>query len=130
MMVVDASALVAILLNEPEKADFIRALTSARGNLSPVGYWEAHTRLHSFKGAAGVADLEALIQMFEIRIVPADGDTARMASRTQVTFGKRTPARLNLGDCFTYALARELDAPLLYKGDDFTRTDVKSVLPY
>ena len=129
MMVVDASALVAILLNEPEKADLIRALTSTPGSLSPVGYWEAHTRLHSFKGAAGVADLEALIQMFEIRIVPADGDTARTASRTQVTFGKRTPARLNLGDCFAYALARELDAPLLYKGDDFTRTDVKSVLP-
>ena len=129
MMVVDASALVAILLTEPEKADFIHALTSTPGNLSPVGYWEAHTRLHSFKGAAGVADLEALIRMFEIRIVPADGDTARMASRTQVTFGKRTPARLNLGDCFAYALARELDAPLLYKGDDFTRTDVKSVPP-
>lgn len=129
MIVIDASALVAILLNEPEKSRFVRTLTLTPALLSPVGYWEAHTRLFGQKGAAGVADLDALISALGIRIRPAGEETARLASRAQMDFGKRTAAKLNLGDCFAHALARELDAPLLYKGDGFTRTDVKSALP-
>lgn len=129
MIVVDASALVAILLNEPEKPRFVRTLALTPALLSPVGYWEAHTRLCGQRGAAGVADLDALMSALGIRIAPADEKTARLASRAQMEFGKRTAAKLNLGDCFAYALAREFDAPLLYKGEDFCGTDVKSVLP-
>ena len=60
----------------------------------------------------------------DVEIAPATDVTARFATQAQVTFGKRTPAKLNLGDCFAYALAKELDAPLLYKGADFAQTDV------
>lgn len=128
MIIIDASALVAILLNEPEKPRFVRTLTLTPALLSPVGYWEAHTRLYGQKGAAGVADLDALMSALGIRIAPAGEKTARLASRAQMEFGKRTAAKLNFGDCFAYALARELDAPLLFKGDDFAQTDVQSAL--
>ena len=129
MIVVDASALVAILMDEPERDLFLAALSRSASGLSPVGYWEAATRLEQHRGQPGVLDLDQLIANFDVRIVAADDAIAKGAADAQRKFGKRTPAKLNLGDCFAYALARELDAPLLYKGDDFTRTDVKSVLP-
>lgn len=128
MIAVDASALVAILLDEPEKRSFLRCLASSDCRLSPLGYWEAHTRLHSLRGQAGVADLDALMSAMNIQITPAGAGTARLATQAQITYGKGTPARLNLGDCFAYALAKENDLPLLYKGDDFSRTDARSVL--
>ena len=129
MIAVDASALVAILLEEPDSLVFAEALAdSAAVSLSPVGYWEAATRLRVARGQSGVADLDRLIETFQIRITPASQKTARIAARAEAQFGKRTAARLNLGDCFAYATAKELDAPLLYKGDDFSRTDVASAL--
>ncbi len=126
MIVVDASALVAILLKEPE-ADLYREflLTCPGGQLSPVGYWEAATRLRILRGENGVAELDIVIAGLRIEIAPANAKTARMATWAESKFGKRTPARLNLGDCFAYALAKELDAPLMFKGDDFTRTDIR-----
>ncbi len=115
MIVVDASAIVAILMDEPERAEFIRILSGTPAVLSPVCYWEN--------------DLTALLALFSIAIAPTTGFTAQEAVTAQRLFGKRTRAKLNLGDCFAYALAKELDAPLLFKGEDFTRTDVKSALP-
>ncbi len=112
MIVVDASALVAILLNEEDGPIFREALLEAGvAHLSPVGYWETVIRLHRFRGSAGVADLERLMGHLNIDITPATSRTARLASDAELAFGKRTPAKLNLGDCFAYALARELDAP-------------------
>jgi ribonuclease VapC len=129
MMVVDASALVAILLREDDAEVFRDALlASPETRLSPVGYWEAATRLQSFRGLAGVNDLDRLLAQLAIEIAPATAATARLASSAERAFGKRTPARLNLGDCFTLALAQELDAPLLYKGADFALTDARPAL--
>lgn len=128
MIVVDASALVAILMDEPERNLYLDALGRSASGLSPVGYWEAATRLERHRGQSGVMDLDQLLANFDVRIVAADQAIAKGAADAQRQFGKGTPAKLNLGDCFAYALARELNAPLLYKGDDFTRTDVKSAL--
>lgn len=127
MIVVDASALVAILLSEPDGEAYRESLLASADNLlSPVGYWEAATRLRSLKCDAGVMELDVVIRQLGVQIAPATEITARHACEAERLFGKRTPARLNLGDCFAYALAKQLDAPLLYKGDDFSRTDIPS----
>ena len=128
MIIVDASALVAVLLREPEDMAFRQAMASASDlRLSPVGYWEAATRLRSLRGDAGVVDLDRVIARFGIQIAPATVTTAMIAAGAERDFGKRTPARLNLGDCFAYALAKETSSPLLFKGDDFLRTDLSRV---
>lgn len=125
MIAVDASAIVAILLNETEGPGFReRLLVSENVRISPVGYWEAAVRLYRFRGESGVADLDQLLSHLRITVAPATNRTATIAVEAEAKFGKRTPAKLNLGDCFAYALAKELDAPLLFKGDDFTRTDI------
>lgn len=130
MIVVDASALVAILLNESEGPAFREALlVESDIRLSPVGYWEAAIRLRSLRGVAGVKDLDRLIARFNIAVSPATAATAVLASEAESLYGKRSAAKLNLGDCFAYALAKELDAPLLFKGGDFTETDLISAVP-
>ena len=130
MIVVDASALVAILLDEPDADAFTaRILASPGPVISPVGYWEAATRLRRFRGAQGVAELEIAMDQLGISIWPASMATARLAAEAEARFGKRTPANLNLGDCFAFALAKEMDAPLLFKGNDFSRTDIRPALP-
>lgn len=128
MIVIDASALVAMLLDEPERAAFFEIVGRSRISLSPVGYWEAAIKLGRQRGPAGVAELDQLLADFDIRIVDADRAVARRAVDAEFKYGKRTDAKLNLGDCFAYALAKELDAPLLYKGDDFVRTDVQAAV--
>lgn len=128
MIVVDASALLAILLEEPEGPEMRERLLHADGALlSPVGYWEAATRLRSFR-AESPARLDRLLAELRVTIFPASETTAKLATLAETRFGKRSQAKLNLGDCFVYALAKELDAPLLYKGADFPLTDVKSAL--
>ena len=127
MIVVDASALVAILLEEPEAGEFREFLLARPGAvLSPIGYWEAATRLRGARGDRGVQELDVVIDRLRIGIAPVTERTTRLACAAEKAFGKRTAARLNLGDCFAYALAREMDAPLLYKGADFAATDVES----
>jgi ribonuclease VapC len=129
-IVVDASALVAILLDEDESIPFSRFLLEVGGaQLSPVGYWEAATRMRRLRGPQGQHDLERLLKRFDISIAAAGESTARLASEAEAEYGKRTPAALNLGDCFAYALAKEIDAPLLFKGEDFTQTDIRRALP-
>jgi ribonuclease VapC len=128
VIVVDASALVAMLLDEPERAAFFDALSKNPARLSPVGYWEAATKLGRQRGPAGVAELDQLLADFDIRIADADHDVARRAIKAEQDFGKRTAAGLNMGDCFAYALAKQLDAPLLYKGADFNQTDIQAAL--
>lgn len=129
MIVVDASALVAILLEEPEAQTFRELLLLNPGaRLSPVGYWEAATRLRSLRGERGVVELDVVVDGLGLAITPATDVTARLASEAERAFGKRSAARLNLGDCFAYALAKELNAPLLYKGEDFARTDIEAAV--
>ena len=129
MIVIDASAVVAMLLDEPERAAFFSIVSQSEVRLSPVGYWEAAVKLGRQRGAEGVAELDQLLLDFEIEIVDAGPAVAREAVRAEQQFGKRTPANLNLGDCFADALAKEMDAPLLFKGNDFSRTDIRPALP-
>lgn len=128
MIVVDASALVAMLLDEPERAAFFDVVSRAPARLSPVGYWEAATKLGRQRGPAGVAQLDQLLADFDIQVVDADHDVARRAIKAEQEFGKRTAAGLNMGDYFAYALAKQLGAPLLYKGADFNQTDIQAAL--
>lgn len=129
MIVVDASALVAILMDEPEKATFITHLSRYPASMSPVGCWETAVSMEKYRGNAGVADLDALITLFAITVRPVPAKTAQDAFAAHRMFGRRTPAKLNMGDCFAYALAKELNAPLLFKGEDFSKTDIAAALP-
>ena len=129
MIIVDASAVVAMLLDEPEREAFFERLSGTEAWLSPVGYWEAAIKLERQRGPQGLIELDTLLSDLGIRIQPADDATARAAVVAARRFGKHTHAKLNLGDCFAYALARELDAPLLFKGEDFSETDITPALP-
>lgn len=128
MIAVDASALIAILLREPEEDAFLEALSRHDAVMSPVGYWEAHTRISGLHGDEGVQKLDLLLANFDVAIAPVSEATAKLATQAQTAFGKRTPAKLNLGDCFAYALAKEGGLPLLYKGEDFAATDIEPAL--
>jgi ribonuclease VapC len=128
-MVVDTSALLAILQDEPERRSFNEALEAADARLiSVVTLVETSILIESRYGAEGLRDLDLLLERAGIELVPVDVEQARSARGAWSRFGKgRHPAGLNFGDCFSYALARVLGEPLLYKGDDFSRTDVSSV---
>ena len=129
MIAVDASALVAILLMEPDADRYRECLIEHPGaRLSPVGYWEAATRLRIARGEGGVAELDVVIALLRVEIAPVTNRTANLAADAERDFGKRTLAKLNMGDCFAYALAKETGASLLFKGDDFSRTDLRSAL--
>lgn len=128
-MVVDASALVAILRKEPERELFARTILRASVRvMSPVNWLEAAIRAENTRPDE-IQVLEAFVAAAEIQIVPIDVLQMRIAHIAWRDFGKgRHPAKLNLGDCFAYALAKSLNEPLLFKGGDFGRTDIRSAL--
>jgi ribonuclease VapC len=124
-LVVDASALLAILLDERDADQYLlKLLTAARAWISPVNWWEVQVRMRARYGAAGEAKSAAWLASSGIVVEPVTLAHARIAVAAFAKYRGR-PARLNIGDCFAYALAREKDVPLLYKGSDFARTDVK-----
>jgi ribonuclease VapC len=130
-MVVDTSALVAILFAEPDAERFARALADA-----PVRLLSAVTRVElSFvvegrKGEAGRADLELLLRDSDFEIVAVTPQQAEIAIEAFRRFGRgRHRVGLNIGDCFSYALAVASDHPLLFKGEDFSCTDIRPALP-
>ncbi|MCC7168531.1 MAG: type II toxin-antitoxin system VapC family toxin [Rhodospirillales bacterium] len=122
-MIVDSSALIAILRREPGWEDLeSKLLEAARPRLSAPTLVEA--RLVAIR-LGGLAELEGLIETAGIEIVPFDAGQADRASQAYRRFGKgRHPAGLNYGDLFAYALAKELDEPLLFAGQDFAKTDI------
>lgn len=125
-MVIDASALVAVLTGETEEHIFDRAIVRAPTRfLSPVNWLETAMVLVGRSLAARDA-LDAYINRIPIEIVPIDVAQMRIADQAWRTYGKgrRHPAQLNLADCFAYALAKQLGEPLLFKGGDFSKTDV------
>ena len=124
-MILDTSALVAILLGEPERDQFIAALAEAEDPLISAGtLLEASIVLQSKLGEAGLADLDELLASAGVRCVAVDLAQAHAARDAYARFGKgRAAAGLNYGDCFAYALAKVAQAPLLFKGNDFRRTD-------
>jgi ribonuclease VapC len=125
-MVVDTSALLAVLLGEPERDRFIELLSAARDPLiSAATLVEASIVMRARFGDDGVGDLDDLVAAAGLRLVAVDAAQADLAREAFARFGKgRAPAALNYGDCFSYALARAAERPLLFKGADFTRTDV------
>lgn len=128
MIVVDTSALIAIATGEPDRALYQAALQRADAAcLASINYVELGIVLARLKLVAGEDDLNAWLSMTGVQ--RSDTDVGRGALKAYLQYGKgRHPARLNLADCFAYALAKQLDVPLLYKGDDFTQTDVRSAL--
>lgn len=129
MIVVDASAVLAIILGEEEADIFEDALAAAAGALiSPVNYWEVLVRSQGEFGQVGVDHAETLMEQANIAIAPSDRETARAAAKAFARFKGRPGGRLNMGDCFAYALAVQEGDGLLFKGNDFTKTVVKNAL--
>jgi ribonuclease VapC len=129
-MVVDTSALIAIL-PEPEAARFARALADARVRLlSAVSRVELSFVIEGRKGETGRADVELMLRDGGFDIVSVTPQQAEIAVDAFRRFGRgRHQARLNIGDCFAYALATATGHPLLFKGDDFVHTDIPPALP-
>lgn len=129
MIVIDASAIVAIGLREPECAAFQEVLrTAPSAHIAAVNFLETGMVLLQRGFISDLSELEELLGSYGVGL-REDVDLARGAFEAFLRYGKgRHPARLNLGDCFAYALAKELNAPLLYKGDDFAKTDIRSAL--
>lgn len=128
-MVVDASAIMAILRGEPEEEAFKGALADAVARyISPVNWLEVAMNAES-AGRADAVAFNRLSDFVAFTVVPVDEAQMRIAHDAWKKHGKgRHRAKLNLGDCFAYALAKALNEPLLYKGGDFGKTDIKSAL--
>ncbi len=125
-MVLDTSAVLAILLREPEQQAFSELLANADDPLiSAATLVEACIVMQAKTGEAGVAALDALLAAASVRCVAVDREQALAARDAYTRYGKsRSPAGLNFGDCFAYALAQVNHRPLLFKGNDFAQTDI------
>jgi ribonuclease VapC len=132
MIVVDTSALLAIVFNEPERADFVKILErSARVLISTPTVVEARIVVHSRRGQRGVVILDDLLRLPLFEAVPPSAAEAQAAYGAFVAFGKGSghAAALNYGDLFSYALAKVRGLPLLFKGNDFSETDIAIAAP-
>lgn len=127
-MILDTSAVVAVLRNEPERAHFVDVMLGA-----PRLAMGAPTLVELSMVVDGAANpvvsraLDTLLDQLEVEVLPFDAVMARLARDAFRDFGRGSghPARLNMGDCLSYAVARVTGEPLLFKGDDFSHTDVR-----
>ncbi len=128
-MVIDSSAILAILLQEPEAGEISAAIARDPLRLmSTATVLEATIVIRTRRGEAGVDDLDRLLNRAGVEQKPFDVDQLTVARQAHRVFGKgRHPAGLNFGDCFAYALSKLSGEPLLFKGEDFARTDVAAV---
>lgn len=128
-MVVDSSALLSILFDEDDRELYLRALDSDdKKFMSTVSFVEASMVVERRRGTDGLLVLDQLIAATSIELVSVNVHQAHEARTAYRVFGKgRHPATLNFGDCFAYALAITSMEPLLFKGDDFSKTDVAQV---
>jgi ribonuclease VapC len=129
-MVIDTSAIVAILFDEPECDHFTESIAAAAVRLvSAVGRVETAFVIEGRKHAAGRERLDRFFRLTDSEIVAVSPEQAEVAVEAFRRFGKgRHRARLNIGDCFAYALAKVTGEPLLFKGSDFAQTDIIPVL--
>lgn len=129
MLVIDSSAIIAVLLDEPEADHFTNAMGQGRCAISAVTVLEAEVVILRRVGPERVSEVRLLLNSVRTAIHPFDDAQAQVAVQAYERFGKgRHPARLGLLDCAAYALAKSLDAPLLYKGHDFAQTDIVSAV--
>jgi ribonuclease VapC len=129
-MIIDASAIIAILRDEAEALSFARAIeTSNIRRVSAANFVEAAIVIDGSRDPIASRRFDDLIKEAEIQIEPVTETQARIAREAYRDFGKGSghPAKLNFGDCFAYALAKEMGEPLLFKGDDFNHTDILEV---
>ena len=127
-MVIDTSAIVAIALNEPEASAFeLRIADDPVRLISAATILEAAMVIETRLGEAGSSELDLWLYKASVEVVAVDANSADCARRAWRRFGKgRHPAGLNFGDCFAYALATLSQEPLLFKGDDFAKTDIQA----
>ena len=129
-MVIDSSALIAILSGEPEARVFRTLIrTAANRLLGAPSRVEAGIVALARRGEPGLEQMQALIDRLELEVIVLSDEQAKLAIEAFRRFGKgRYPAGLNFGDCLSYALAKATGEPLLFKGDDFSQTDIKRAL--
>ncbi len=128
-MILDSSALIAIFRREPESSIFLELIDAApECRLSAVNYVETAAVVDSLHDPVASREMDEFLRDSGIRIQPVTVTQAYIARQAYKDFGKGSghPARLNFGDCFAYALAKEVAEPLLFKGTDFPHTDVTS----
>jgi len=130
-MIIDTSALVAILEQEPEAERISRTLASTPDRmLSAANLVEVGIVMQARRGDDGARDVDLLLAKLRVEIVPFTARQAEIARKAFRRYGRgRHDAKLNFGDCFAYALAKDAAAPLLFKSDDFGQTDVMAA-PY
>ena len=125
-MIIDSSAVVAMLRREPEADDFSAAIMTAETRLlSAASYLEVGIVIDGSRDELASQRVDQLIESLDIKIAPVTESQAKLARAAYRRFGKGSghPAGLNFGDCLSYALAKESSAPLLFKGADFAATD-------
>jgi ribonuclease VapC len=130
-MIVDTSALIAILRDERDAMAYARAIANAAiRRISAATYVETAAVIDASRDPIASRRLDDLFREARFAIEPVTEAQARIAREAYRDFGRGSghPARLNFGDCFAYALAKAMNEPLLFKGDDFTRTDITSAV--
>jgi ribonuclease VapC len=130
-MIVDTSALIAILKHEPEAEAFSKTIEAAKVvRISAASYLESNIVVGRYKDPILTARLEEILENPGLQVEPVTVTQAKIAWEAYRDYGKGSghPANLNFGDCFSYALARDKREPLLYKGDDFVHTDLRPPL--
>lgn len=130
-MIVDTSALIAILRNEPDAPMFARALADAvTRRISAVNFLEAAIVIDGSRDPIASRRFDELAREADLTVEPVTEAQARIGREAYRDFGKGSghPAQLNFGDCFAYALAKVSNEPLLFKGNDFARTDIPPAL--
>ena len=130
-MVIDTSAIVAILRGDPGSEAYEQILLKAPViRISTATLVELRIVVHGLRNQDADAALIRLLETAELVVEPLTETQASIASEAHRRFGRSSghPARLNMGDCFSYALARDLDEPLLFKGNDFSKTDIELVV--
>jgi ribonuclease VapC len=127
-MIIDTSALVAILYREPEAEAFVKLVHAAEtSRISVANYVELSMVIEHQLGPEGMRQAEAFFRRAGIIIEPVSVEHGDLARQAFLDFGKgRHHAGLNFGDCFAYALAKASGEPLLFKGDDFSQTDIQA----
>jgi ribonuclease VapC len=131
-MIVDTSALLAIFFGEPEAEDFAKAIARAEvSRMSAANLLEAGIVADNQTDSRTGRQLDALVVNFHLRIEPVTEEQVGIARQAYADFGRGNhPAALNFGDCFAYALAKATGEPLLFKGNDFARTDIAAVADF
>ncbi len=130
-MIVDSSAVVALLNDEPDAEVLLAAIRAADApQMSVANFIECALVVDGYGRAELSDDLEPLLDRLRITLTPVSVEQAHVARAAHRRYGRGSghPARLNFGDCFAYALAKDTGEPLLFKGDDFGHTDVRSAL--